>query len=619
MNGDAGPDPNPLTRALRTATPEFVRRRFALKFFIALLCIGLFVGGVGAVGTEQIRTEFEQQVLTEHATMAKQGAEGRAAWNTRNRNFVETMARSGAVASGDTEAIHDRFNAEMRGRDYGDDTLPNLHYVDAASGRVTVSTKSSLDGEPLSELNATLRSAIEGTTQTRLTDAYTSEATLSGTTPRIAYVTPVADADGEYVVYTVPLAQFTGTRFGSGESTSLVVDGRNRVLFHQSNNSLLLDRYGAGNDAPGVARELGPAESGAMRAGPGAGALDATAALADSDYVVGYAQVVGTDWVVLVHTDIQAAYGTVRRVANQGLWATLLGVAAIGVLGAVLGRNTTRAIDRLTRKTEQMRNGDLDVEVQSGRIDTVGQLYDGFAAMRDSLQDQIAEAERERKKAQVARDEVVETNAHLQNRAAEYSEVMERAAAGDLTQRLEGDGENDAMDAIAEDFNAMIEELEKTVGQLKSFSDRVEESGRVVGESATTVRDAAEQVAESIQRISDDASRQRDDLQQAAETVDEAVAALDAGDPQQAQAHLDDVAATLTDVAGRTEDTMAEAENVAGAAEEQAAELNEVSARADELVRYVIPLSEILGHFTTEAEHEFVFSGGPSAAPQDDD
>jgi hypothetical protein len=57
---------------------------------------------------------------------------------------------------------------------------------------------------------------------------------------------------------------------------------------------------------------------------------------------------------------------------------------------------------------------------------------------------------------------------------------------------------------------------------------------------------------------------------------------------------------------------MAEAENVAGAAEEQAAELNEVSERANDLQRYAAPLRDILGRFETEAEHEFVFSVGPT-------
>jgi hypothetical protein len=64
---------------------------------------------------------------------------------------------------------------------------------------------------------------------------------------------------------------------------------------------------------------------------------------------------------------------------------------------------------------------------------------------------------------------------------------------------------------------------------------------------------------------------------------------------------------------------MAESETVAGAAEEQAAELNEVSSRAEKPKRYAQPLGDILNRFETEAEHEFVFSGGPSQGLAEDE
>ncbi|WP_254272463.1 PDC sensor domain-containing protein [Haloarcula marina] len=597
---------------VRTATPNVVRRSFALKFFIALLCIGLLVGSVGALGTQQMTAEFEQQVLDEHATTAKQEADSLANWNRQNSRFAETMARSQPVRAGNVSAMQRRFDREMRERNFDADDQPNLHYVDTGTGVVAASTKSNYRGESVDILNETVQSALDTGSATVITDAYTDTPTLESPQPRIAYVTPVGPSTDAVVVYTVPLQMRTGTLSGTGTSTSMVVGGDNQVLFHELNNDLLRTPYGEDNGAPAAARESGPADPGALRAGPAHGALNGTASMAGQEYVVGYAQVLDTDWVVLVHTDIETAYGTVRSVANRGLVATALGIAAIGAIGAVLGRNTANALSRLTKKTEAMQRGDLDVEIRSGRVDTVGRLHDGFAAMRDSLQDRIDEAERERKRAEVSREEVIETNAYLQETAATYSEVMERAAAGDLTQRMATDGEHDAMDAIAGDFNEMITELEKTTGQLKRFAEQVEESGTVVGSSAASVKDAAEQVAESVQTISDDAHVQRENLQRATESVDAAVAALDDGDVAAARDELDSVAGTLTEVADATEHTMAEAENVAGAAEEQAAELNEVSRRADELVRYVRPLHDVLDRFETESEHQFVFTGGPS-------
>lgn len=599
----------------RTVTPAFVRRSFALKFFVALLAIGLVVGAVGAYGTEQIRGEFQTQVHQEHADVAKQQANQVGRWHGQNSQFAETMARSVPVQRANATTIQSHFATELRGRNMGSEELANLHYVNLTSGTVAASTKSSFRGEDVAVFNETVRGALDGS-ETTVTSTYLSEATLGSPQPRVAYVTPVSSRNAA-VVYTVPTELWTGSFAGDSESVSLAVDGDGRVTFHESGKRLL-SKYGEDNGAPEAARELGPATSGALRAGPAGSVLSSSATIDHQEYVVGYAQVVHSDWVVLVHTNVESAYGTVQRIANQGMIATLVGIAAIGVIGAVLGRNTSRALQRLTRKTERMQTGDLDVEIQSGRIDTVGRLYAGFGAMRDSLKDQIETAERARKEAEVARSEAMATSEYLEEKAAAYSTVMEAAASGDLTRRMAKDGENDAMDAIATDFNRMISEIEKTTGQLKTFADRVEESGGVVGASADSLRDASEQVAESAQEISHESQTQRETLQDAAETADDAVAALESGDVETAHERVDAVIDSLTVVADATDRTVAEAQTVAGATEEQAAELDEVSQRAAELLRYVRPLYDVLDQFETDAEHEFVFAKGPSGSADGD-
>lgn len=608
MSSDLGEG---FVRTLRSVTPAFVRRSFALKFFLALLVIGFVVAGVGVLGTEQIRGEFQAQVHDEHADAAKQQANQVGRWHDRNAEFAETMARSVPVQRANVSDVQSHFDSELRGRDMGSEELANLHYVDLPSGTVAASTKSSFRGEDVDVFNETVRTSLDAS-QTTVTGAYLSDATFGSPQPRVAYVTPAPSGDAA-VVYTVPTELWTGSFAGDGASVSLAVDGDGRVVFHESGKRLLSE-YGEDNGAPAAARELGPTSSGALQAGPAGEVLSAAATIDRQEYVVGYAQVVRTDWVVLVHTDVETAYGAVERIADQGIVATLVGVGAIGVIGAVLGRNTSRALQRLTRKTERMQDGDLDVEIRSGRIDTVGRLYDGFAAMRDSLTAQIEAAERARKEAEVARSEAMATNEYLEEKAAAYSTVMEAAASGDLTRRMERDGENDAMDAIATDFNEMVAELEKTTGQLTTFADHVEESGEVVGTSADSLRDAAAQVAESAQEISHESRTRREKLRDAAETADEAVTALETGDVDAARERVDAVVDSLTAAANATDRTVAEAETVAGATEEQAAELDEVSQRAEELLRYARPLSEVLDRFETDAEHEFVFANSPSGA-----
>jgi len=294
----------------------------------------------------------------------------------------------------------------------------------------------------------------------------------------------------------------------------------------------------------------------------------------------------------------------------------------IVLIGGLLAYNTATSIERLTGKTEQMEEGDLDVEINSERIDSIGRLYDGFASMRDALREQIDEAERARKEAEVSRAEAMEMNNYLQETAEEYSQIMQACGRGDLTQRMDPDGENDAMDRIAREFNEMIGELEMTTGQLKTFATEVEESGRSVQQSAETVRDASEQVADSIQKISDDAYGQKERLDDIAAEMNEVAETLDGFAADHPEVDFGDSLETIQEIADMLdeaaelgEETMAESENVAGAAEEQAAELNEVSSRAEELTRYAEYLGDGLSNFETEEEHEFVFqtgAGGPT-------
>jgi uncharacterized phage infection (PIP) family protein YhgE len=77
---------------------------------------------------------------------------------------------------------------------------------------------------------------------------------------------------------------------------------------------------------------------------------------------------------------------------------------------------------------------------------------------------------------------------------------------------------------------------------------------------------------------------------------------------------IQDIASEINEIADLSEETQSETDNVSAAAEEQAAELNEVSERANDLQRYAQPLRDILGRFETEAEHEFVFSVGPTGS-----
>jgi len=608
----------------QTLTPNFVRRSFALKFGLVLLVMGMSVGVIGLVATEQVKSETQTNVENEYRSGALQEADIIEQWVSRNRLSTKLMSSDeGWDSNEDLSLKLENEKSELSGE------VTGMHIVDTSGEQAEVVASNTLRTGPT--LSGRPQSWFLEESFSSASDVAMSETYLTNREHVVGFASPVPSGDGRYVLIEYSIDVIAGSLQGAdraaGGFTQVVNEGGTVMIDEPREGSGVgngtLYSYSEGQaDEPlqaaidlrassqnaGVIQEMQPNEN-----------------VIDDKYTVGYSAVDGTDWVVLVHAPYSAVFGFVQDVQQWGLIATGAGVVLIGGVGAILGYSTSSTIDRLTRKTEEMREGNLDVDISSSRIDNIGRLYAGFADMRDSLKNQIDEAERARKEAEVSRAEAMEVNNYLQQKADEFSQAMEATAAGDMTQRMETEGENESMDRIANEFNSMIEELEKTTGQLKSFADEVAESGDVVLASSESVRDASEQVAESIQKISDDAYEQKDRLQGVSENLDDLVATLERFQAENPSVDMGDsidqfrqVATTMQQAAETSERMMAESENVAGAAEEQAAELNEVSSRAEKLKRYARPLGDILNRFETEAEHEFVFSGGPSQATRDE-
>ncbi|WP_436924164.1 HAMP domain-containing protein [Halosimplex amylolyticum] len=626
MSDDGGA--GPLLGLVRTLTPNFVRRRYALKFLIVLSVMGLAIGSVGVFATAQITDETRDRVESEYSGIASQEATIIEQWVERNRQGVRLASNNDVWTSDDASAM------ERAARNLKSDStdISGLHLVNASSEHLDIVASTRFDTSATFE--GTSREWLAEMSFSSIGQVKSSTVYDTGDEAVVGFVSPVGDGDRYLVLESSVTAlanRFQGAERADGGFTQ-VVDGDGNVLIDERTEvsgaepAALFSTYGDQRAQQPIrdALDLSAGSSGVSAEMP------AHSGVLDEEYAVGYAPVPITngpdEWVVLVHAPTGEVFGFVQTVSDLGLVATGLAVLLMGAIGAALGYNTSTTIDRLTGKAEQMEQGNLDVEIETGRVDNIGRLYGAFGSMRDALREQIREAEQARKEAEVSRAEAMEMSNYLQERAEEYSAIMQAGARGDLTQRMETEGENEAMDQIADDFNEMITELEMTTGQLKSFAVQVEEGGQSVQQSAETVRDASEQVAESIQKISDDAYDQKERLQRISEDID-AVAdaiesseadgeAVDFGESLRMVREVADLVDTAVDLG---EEMMAESENVAGAAEEQAAELTEVSSRAEELVRYAQYLGDGLNNFETEEEHEFVFqtgAGGPEDGPE---
>lgn len=608
------PDPasGRLSALARTIVPNFVRRRYTLKFASILVVMALVVGGIGLTATGVVTSEVEGNIEKEQRDLATQKASVVEKWIERNAVSVKLASKNDALAETGGRSKYD-IRGELA------TTGANLYGVNAvllvsgSSEYMEVVASPQLPfGIDVSETSrAWLREvdvARMGVAEVHISDVYTVDGR-----PVIAFVSPVQGTENRYLVveYDVgPLARSL-QQADSGPGFTQVVDQNGRIQV-ATREAEINRQYGdkAALRPVELAQRLrgDPTQSAGViaKAGPNPTVMD-------EPYTVGYAPVqvenAALDWVVLVHEPTRSVFGFPDAISRWGQLATLFGIFLIAGLGGAIGYSTTRDVRELRQLADEMRAGNLDVDIASTRIDSIGKLYTGFDDMRAELKRQIEEANSARREAERSRAEAIRMSEYLQEKAEEYSVTMEQCAAGDLTQRLDADGENEAMDRIARDFNAMISELETTTAQLKEFAAEVEVTGRELESSAESVRVSSEHITETVHTVSEDALDQKDRLDSLSEEIETLVTRFEATadahddlDIDQPLDQLSDIASQISTVAEVSERTFAETEIVAGAAETQATELSEVSDRSVDLTEYAEPLREVLEGFETDAD-----------------
>ncbi|WP_167879965.1 methyl-accepting chemotaxis protein [Halorhabdus rudnickae] len=612
----SGPD---RTRLLSRAVPNFVRRRFTLKFALILGVMGLTVAVIGATATGAVVDQVEGNVEQQYQNLASQQANSIETWIERNSISVKLASKNRAFSAnepgsrfgirqelattaGNVYGAHAIYLVNGSGTDHRVVASPQLTFA----RNLSETSRAWIQSSPIDSLNVM---------DVHITDVHR----VSGT-PVVAFVSPVTGHPNRYLVMEYSVENLAASLDTDSEARFTQVVNDEGIVQVARDDEEILGQYGD-DDAMRPVR-LAP---GLLESDQRAGVIPEMApqdAVLSEPYAVGYAPIrvsnVPLNWTVLIHEPRSNVFGFVWAISRWGRLATLAGVLLVVALGAVIGYNTTRDINRLREWARQMREGDLETTVTTTRIDAIGELYAGFENMRSSLRQQITEAERARKEAEVSRAEAMEMNRYLEEKAEEYSRIMRQCAEGDLTQRLDPDGENDAMDRIATDFNEMVAELERTTDQLKRFAVRVEDTGEVLQASSDSVRVASGHVADSVQRIADDADEQKEQLQDVSREIDDLADTFEQWaeeyadqEVQESIDRLGEIATRVGEVAELSEETLAESGIVAGAAEEQAAELNEVSERACDLTRYARPLHDALDEFDTDSDAELYLDSEP--------
>ncbi|WP_135828426.1 methyl-accepting chemotaxis protein [Halorussus halobius] len=555
-----------------------VRGSYALKLAFALVAVIALTVAVGALVQAQTDEQLRQDVEAELTTVSESQSGTLDTWLSNVKRQSRLTSEHPAVTAGETN----RTRELMRGlidRDGVPEGVVAVHYYDADERTIVTSSSDEFVGVNPARQNmpfATQPPSFDGPDE-----VYVSEPFRTSTTdfPVVAVISPVPDDPDRRVVYMVNIEERTQSLTGTVEGGStLVLDSAGRYLVH-SDTDQLLTTHGEGADDPVVERGLA-GESGFRQGSDG--------------MLLAYAPVEAADWVVVVRVPESQAFALGATVTSNIVGLILISVVSLALIGVTVGSNTVVALRQLSRRADNMAGGDLGVRLETDRTDEFGSLYDSFARMRDSLRDQIREAEQAHEESEQAREEAErareeaerrseearQLSEHLEAKASHYEQAMDAVADGDLTVRVDPESRSDAMVAIGESLNDTLAEIERTVASVKRFAAHVSNAVAEVETAAEGAMATGEEVDGSMTEISEGAARQTERL---GEVLDEM---------NTLSATAEEIAATVDDVATTSEQAAREGELGREAAEDAVAELDAIEAVTTETATQIEELEE---------------------------
>ncbi len=554
--------------------PDVVRGSYATRLGAALVLAVLAMVAFGIVVSTQASATLTDDVESDLTSLSESQATQLDEWLSNTQSSIRGTSAHPSLSGGDV-ATADTYLDSLSDRAALPNNAVGAHYLNTSSGVIEASSREEFVGIRPAEQGAAFAQNLptfEGTDDTYISKPFTIPLVDH---PIISVISPVPGNENHVLVYMVDLRERAQSISDQRDSSfTVVVNEDNQYISHPNTSKIL---QSADTDAAALGTLSG-----------GESNFEST-----ETQLRGMTKMNETGWTVMTSADKENAYALASQINSDLIGLIFFAVITLGLVGVTIGTNTIVSLRRISSKAQAMSEGDLDVDLSTTRNDEFGTLYDSFDQMRASLREKISETETAREEAEKAREEAVEESEvmqeiteHLEMKATEYRHVLDDAANGDLTQRVDPDSESDAMASVGEEINTTLASLEQTIANMQAFAGRVLAATEAVDENATRVDDASRQVRESIDEIFDGASEQSKRLQDAASEM------------ESLSATAEEVASSAQQVASTSQAAAEVGEEGREAAEKTIEEMNAIDERTDETVEEINALADDLAEIS---------------------
>ncbi|GAB7008924.1 methyl-accepting chemotaxis protein [Halorubrum trueperi] len=549
-----------------------LRGRYLFKIAAVILVVSAVLLGAGALAFDQVQASVESDARDTLTSSAEREAEGIAGFIEEVDAHAVRVSSASRVQSSSRTVIRDelRRNEQML-----PDYVANLHYYDLESNEIVVSTEPTAEGKTFTESErpwAVSPDAFSDTDEVRSFEPYKSDGAN-----RLGFASPTR-SDSSYVVVITTDLESRGALLSApveGASMEVVSTRTGQVALSPDGDAILSD-YFLIEELPYLQSELTETR-----------VDDVTDTeqdvVDDANLVTAASPIENKPWSVVVAAPQSQVYGTVGDVTQIVL--LLIGIAVAGLLavGVFISRDVNGSVDELRGYAEAIENGDLDVDIDRSRVDEFGQLSAVFDRIRNTMREQLSAVEESADEAAAAREEAEALSAHLEEKADDYGETIDAVADGDLTRRLDPESDSEAMTEIADSLNEMLDRVESLVVAIQGAAETVGDQSAEVTASAEEVESTSVDVAESVEEISVGTERQEENLTTAA-------------------AELNDLSATVEEIASSTDELAVQSSATAEVGEEGREKANDAIDHMDRIDTEVENTVEEMSSLRDEVE-----------------